>query len=321
MIENILYLASVFIAINMGVSGFAISFTPSYGSGIIKRNTASFFYTIFVILGALLVGGRVVETLTTKLSSSYSANSGLIIILVSGFVMFLANILKIPQSTSFVTVGAFSGAAYYYSKSVNIIMLLKILFFAILFCVLAFFITYFIMKKFFYPPGPNNFRLYEKSFVHKNKIRRFILYTDFYSSFAVGTNNVANVVAPILLMFKFDTKLLLFIVGLFFGLGSLFFGKKVINSVSKEIIPIGEISAFIISFITASFVVLASILGLPTPYVQITTFSVLAISVVKDGFFYTFKKSIVKRIFYVWFLCPFLSFILSYLAHYIFGVI
>lgn len=311
-----LLIISIFLGMNMGVSGFSVSFTPSYGSGLLTRKKAILFYTIFVLIGGVLIGPRVVTTLTTKISqTSFGEYSGLIIIISSGLMMFLTNLLRIPQSTSFITVSAFTGAAFYYHQ-VNWHTIIKILYVAIIFCILAFLITYFI-KKIFYPPRNSNFRLYEKSFAHNDKLKKFIFWTDCYSAFAVGTNNIANVVAPILLSVSVNPILFIVPIGLSFGLGSLVLGKGVINTISKEIIPIGQISAGIISLVTSSFVITASLLGLPTPYVQLTTFSVLAISSVKDGFYLTYKKSVVKKIISVWVIAPILTFLLSYLLHFL----
>lgn len=321
MIEIILLVfISIFLGMNMGASGFSISFTPSYGSGLLTRTKASLFYTIFVLIGGILIGPRVVYTLTMKISqASFGGYSGLIIIISSGLMMFLTNLLKIPQSTSFITVAAFTGAAFYHYgiKGVNWYTIIKILYIAVLFCILAFLVTYFI-KKIFYPPRSSNFRLYEKSVVHSDKLKKFIIVTNFYSAFAVGTNNIANVVAPVLLSVSINPILCILLIGLSFGIGSLVFGKDVINTISKEIIPIGQISAGIISFVTSSFVIIASLLGLPTPYVQFTTFSVLAISSVKDGFYLTYKKSVVQKIISVWIAVPVLTFLLSYLLHFLF---
>ena len=317
MIEIItLLVIAIFSGMNMGASGFSISFTPSYGSGLLTRTKASLFYTIFVLIGGLLIGPRVVTTLTTKISqTSFGVYSGLIILISSALMMFLTNLLRIPQSTSFITVSAFTGAAFYYHQ-VNWHTIIKILYIAVLFCILAFLITYFI-KKIFYPPRNSNFKLYEKSVSYNNKLKKFIVWTDCYSAFAVGTNNIANVVAPMLLTISIKQEFLILLIGLFFGIGSFVFGKGLINTISKEIIPLGRRSAGVVSLVTSSFVIVASLMGLPTPYVQFTTFSILAISSIKDGFYLTYKKSVVQKIISVWIVGPILTFLLSYLLHYL----
>ncbi len=315
MVLLITILISVFLAINMGSSGFSISFTPSYGCGIVKRREAVILYTIFVLVGALLIGSRVVDTLSTKLIKGFDSSfSGIIILISATITMFVVNILKIPQSTSFVLVGAFSGAGFFYGKT-NFYKLFEIFFVAIIFSFAAFLLTYFIIK-FFYPPGEKNFRLYEKIFSKQKTLRKFILLTDCYSSFAVGSNNVANVVAPVIIAgLNLPSMLLLAIFAPFFGLGGLVFGKGVIKTVSKDIIPLGEISAGIVSLVTSSFVIIASLLGLPTPYVQFTTFAVLAISAIKDGIGVTTKKDIVRRIIFAWLIVPFATGVISYMLH------
>ena len=318
MINVILFiLIGTFLAINMGASGFSISFTPSCGSNLLKKNQAVILYTIFLLMGAVLIGPRVVETLIQKISQQkISESSGLIILISTVITMFAANMLKIPQSTSFVTVSAFTGAGLFYHQ-LNWFTILKVFSFAVLFSVLAFGLTYLIASR-FYPPRNDNLRLYEKTFNHRNKLRKFIVWTDCYSAFAVGTNNVANVVSPLLTSLTINPVMALAVTAPFFGLGGHVLGKGVLNTISKEIVPIGETSAGIVSLVTSSFVIIASLLGLPTPYVQFTTFSVLAISSLKDGFKVTFKKFIVRKIIFVWIIIPLITCGLSYFMHVLF---
>jgi phosphate/sulfate permease len=317
MISFVLIMISSFLALNMGVSGFSVSFTPSYGSRILNKSKAAVLYGICVFMGGILIGPRVVQTLANRISlQQISPVSGLLILFSAGTMMFLSNILKIPQSTSFVTVAGFLGAGLYYGK-VNWLTITVIVVAAVIFSVLSFVLTFFIKGK-IYPPRQKNLRFYENFHIHRNKFKKFVILTDMYSAFGIGTNNVANVVAPIVGSMSINPLLVLAIAAPLFGLGAYISGEKVINTVSRNIVPIGEISAAIISFITASFVILASTLGLPTPYVQFATFSVLAISCIKDGTRSTLKKSIFKRIVSVWILIPLFTTFLSYLLHLIF---
>lgn len=293
-------LITIFLAINMGSSGFSVSFTPSCGAKIVTKNKAIILYMIFVFLGAFLIGDKIVQTLTEKLiKTNINKFSAIIIVVSTRFTMFITNLLKIPQSTSVVTLSAFTGAGLYLNK-VNFLKIIEILIVAIIFSFLSFIFSFFIMKL-FYPPKKNNFHFYEKLESDKNFIRKFIIITNYYSSFAVGTNNVANAVTPfIIILLSFTSVKSDFLLTLFapiFGIGVFLFGKKTINTISNDIIPIGELSAVIISIITSTLVVFASILGLPTHYVQFITFSVLGIGAVKEGTKIIFNKGIVKKIF------------------------
>ncbi len=311
----IIILVTIFLAINMGASGFSISFAPSYGSNIINRKYAALFFTIFITCGAFFVGPRVVETLTIKLAGQYKNQiSGFIILVSASFTMFAANILKIPQSTSFVTVGAFFGSGMFFGQA-NWTKLAEIFSIAVIFSAAAYLLTYLLIKL-FYPPKQNLFGFYEKFAANQNIIRKFILLTNCYSAFAVGTNNVANVVAPLKVAgFNLSSIFLLLIFAPLFGLGGLIFGKSVIKTISRDIVPMGEISAAVVSLVTSSFVITASLLGLPTPYVQFTTFSVLAISAIKNSFTQTASNKLVQKIIMVWILVPIFTAVLSYLFH------
>ncbi|MFH0840203.1 MAG: anion permease [Candidatus Omnitrophota bacterium] len=315
----VLLITSVFLALNMGVSGFSVSFAPSYGSNILSKNKAALLYGICVILGACLIGPRVAETLMGKISyTQLGVLSASIIVISCAITMFLSNRLKVPQSTSFVTVASFLGASLYYGK-VNWGTIGRILAFALVFSLVSFGLTI-IIKRLIYPPHEDNLKFYEAFFVHRSKFKKFVIFHDMYAGFSVGTNNVANVVAPLALSLGTGNIFWFLIIAPLFGLGSYLWGERVIRSVSKDIIPVGEFSASIVSFITATFVLLASILGLPAPYVQFTTFSLLGISCIKDGFSHTWGKSIVKRIFWVWILVPIFTAFLSFALHAAFGV-
>ena len=314
MIVAALLIVSVFLAMNMGISGFSVSFAPSFGSNILNKSRAALLYGICVIAGGCLVGPRVVETLVNKISAApINPISGLIILLACAVTMFSSNLLKVPQSTSFVTVASFLGAGLYYGK-VNWFTIGRIFAFAMVFSAVSFAITI-LIKRAIYPPRQGNLRLYENVFIHKEKFRKFIIFHDMYAGFSIGTNNVANVVAPLAGTLGLSVPVWLLLMSPLFGAGAFFGGERVIRSVSKEIVPVGELSASIVSFITATFVLIASFLGLPAPYVQFTTFSLLGISCVKDGFRSTSEKSVVKRILWVWVLIPIFTVLLSLGLH------
>src|SRR3989339_1496195 len=141
-----LILISAFLAVNMGVSGFAVSFTPSYGSGILKKRDAVILYAIFVFAGGILVGPRVVETLVGKISLQRIGTASSLIIIVSATIMMtLSNLLKIPQSTSFVAVAAFVGAGLFHG-AVNWQTVIRIIRVAALFSAASFALTYWLAR-------------------------------------------------------------------------------------------------------------------------------------------------------------------------------
>ncbi|MCM8778910.1 MAG: anion permease [Candidatus Omnitrophica bacterium] len=311
----ILIIISIFWAMNMGASGFAASFAPSVGSNLIKGKRAVIIFTVFVLIGALLIGGRVAKTLSSKIvpPDFIDQNVVLIILLSASISLFLANLLKIPQSTSIVTVSSFVGAGIYF-KYLNIPLIAYLILVWVSVSVLSYFITYLISRR-IYPPRSENLRLYERFFYHEEKFKKWTLLTNCYSAFGIGTNNVANVVGPLIAANIINPNFGFLIFSLLFGLGGYILGKGVLNTVSKEIVPLGFISASLVSLVVTTFIIGCSILGLPAPYVQFSTFSILAIHTLKEekNHTQTLVHPITKKILRVWVFTPALSIFICYL--------
>jgi sulfate permease len=296
----LLIIIVIFFVMNMGGSGIASAFSASYGSKMIKKKFAVILFTIFVFLGAFSIGRNVVETLSSGIISKefISFDVALIIILSATLTLTLANFLKIPQSTSMVTVGAMVGAGIFFGR-----IYLKVLFPMFLtwitLPIIAYILTYYLYKK-MYPPSNRNLWIYERFLTKGKGLRLFTIIASCYGAFAIGTNNVANAIGPLVGAGTITPSLGLLLVTPFFGLGGFVFGKKTMETFANEIVPLGTISAPLISFITGTLLILASVLGFPFPYVQLTGLSTLAISSVKNGHKYTMRQNVVKKIFMVW---------------------
>lgn len=318
----LLFAISIFFAMNMGASGLGVSFAPSVGSDLIKKNKAVIIFTIFVFLGSLFLGGRVAKTLGGKIipAEFIDLNVALIVLSSACISLFLANILKIPQSTSIATVSSLIGVGIYF-RSLNGFMIVYLLAVWAVVPIAAYFTTYFITKR-IYPPTQKNLRFYEKFFLHRNKLVKWILFTNFYSAFGIGTNNVANVVGPLLATDIITPFIGFLVFSLFFGLGGFVLGKGVLNTVSKEIVPVGVLSASIVSLIVSTFIVLCSLLGLPAPYVQFSSLAFLAVYTVKEESNHSkvLVHPVTKRIAKVWIFTPLLSALISFLLLTILGI-
>src|SRR5579883_2267573 len=104
----LLVLLSLFFALNMGGSLLAPAFSAAIGARIIRRWPAVALYTVCVFIGAFLVGGQVAKTLSGGFvpSGTIDRQIALVIIASAGLALTTANIFKIPESTSWVTVFA-----------------------------------------------------------------------------------------------------------------------------------------------------------------------------------------------------------------------
>jgi len=304
----------VFFAVNMGASGIAPSFAAVYGARLIKKRITIILFSVFVVLGAIALGRNVSLTLGKNLlpQEFLSFNTALIIITAAALSLFLANILKIPQSTSQVTVGAITGAGLYFKHLYFKTLCVKIIPMWVILPLSAYIFT-FLLYRVIYPPRHGNLYIYEKLFAHDKKIKITGILVSCYVAFAIGSNNVANAVGPLFGAGIVGIMPGLIMVAPIFGIGAGLMGKGNINTAGKEIVPLGILSSTIVSFVTATLLIFASILGIPQSLVQLNMCSIFAISSLKNGHKSTLDSHIAKKTFIVWAITPLLSVVISYL--------
>lgn len=297
----------------MGASGIAPSFAAVYGGKLIRKKKALLLFGIFVVLGAVCLGRNVAVTLGKSLLPQQFLNADvtLIILISAAASLFLANILKIPQSTSQVTVGAIAGAGIYFQQLYVKQLFFKILPMWVILPALSYIFTFLLYRK-IYPPGRHNLHLYQMIFAHGKKIRLSSLIVSSYVAFAIGSNNVANAAGPLFGAGLVGVNSGLLLIAPLFGVGALLMGKGPLETAGKEIVPLGLVSSTLVSFVTASLLIIASLLGIPQSLVQLNLASIFAIGCLKNGHRYTLDQHLTRKTFVVWAITPVLSVILSY---------
>lgn len=325
------FMVAMFLAINMGGSGTAASFSAAYGSNIIRKDLIPGLFGIFVFLGAVFAGKKVVITMSSDIipASQVTFLLTIIILLAISISLFIANILKVPQSTSQAAVFALVGPALYFDVLQTKKLLMEIIPSWFILPAISFLITY-IFGKYIYKP------VKQRELVDFNKLsghaslKWIVIMASFYGAFAVGANNVANAAGPIAAMIMNElgvadnsSKFVLImivtvlIIAPCFAIGSSIFGKRVIETPGKEIVNFGPLGATYISVVTATLLLLASITrGIPTCGVQINATAIIGLGVTKMGFRETLKRTSVKKLIIVWFISPVIALFLSYVFTY-----
>jgi phosphate/sulfate permease len=316
----LIIIISILFAMNMGGSGIAPSFSSLYGAGFIDKKRAVVLFGILVILGAMLLGRNVSTTIGKKIipGGIHEPSLALSVIASATICLLIANILKIPQSTSMETVSAVVGAGLYLKKLDTKILLLKIIPSWIILPLLSFFLTAYLYKK-IYPPNHNNIHIYEKLFLNEKKLKIISYLSALYVSFAIGTNNVANAVGPLYGAGLIGMNKGLLFLSPLFGFGAFIFGSGTLETAGKKVARLGLISSSLVSFITGSILLIASALGIPFPLVELNLCSIMAINKVKNSETSFFNAREIRKIFYIWSLTPILagliSFALCHLTH------
>ncbi|NIT13589.1 MAG: inorganic phosphate transporter, partial [Candidatus Dadabacteria bacterium] len=115
-------LLSTFLALNIGANNSAASMATAYGAGVRTKREAVTLIAIFAVLGALLAGGPVVETLGKGIvpGDILTSNIGLVLIVLVIAVFFIswANFAKVPIATTHAIVCAIAGVGIF-ARSLN----------------------------------------------------------------------------------------------------------------------------------------------------------------------------------------------------------
>lgn len=135
-----------------------------------------------------------------------------------------------------------------------------------------------------------------------------------YVAFAIGTNNVANAVGPLYGAGILGLYSGLILIAPLFGIGAWLMGKGTLETAGREIVPLGPVSGTLVSFVTATLLIFASVLGIPQSLVQLNLAAIFSISCVKNGHRYTLDQHLTRKTFMVWAITPLISIGLSYLS-------
>lgn len=326
---------AMFLAINMGASGTVPSFSAAYGANVIKRLAIPGVFGLFVLLGAIVAGKQVGVTMGKELlpSEMFTPDVLTIVLFSVGLSLLIANYLAVPQSTSQATVFAITGPAIFFGKLNSSKLLFEIIPTWLVLPVISFVLTLLIGKLLYKRIKDSSFVDYEKLSNHL-VLKVLVFLSSCYVAFAIGANNVANASGPIASMvlnelgidagsednFIMIITVTTLIIAPCFAIGSSLFGYRLLHSTGKGIVDFGPVGATLISTVTATLLLLASVTkGIPTSLVQLNTFAIVAVGISKIGWKKIIVDRTVRKFWIVWIIAPLFALVLSYtltaLAH------
>ena len=320
------FLAAMFLAINMGASGTAPSFSAAYGANLIRRERIAGVFGICVLAGALIAGRKVAVTVSRGvLPEDLMGITLTTIVLVSvALSLLMANLLRVPQSTSQATIAALVGPAVYYDVLKAHRLVFEVIPTWLILPIVSFFLTLAIGKLVY---SPLNKRLTNgfSRVAHHPFLKFGVLAASCYVAFAIGSNNVANAAGPIIAMATKNigapseaTALLIMIfatllVAPCFAIGSSIMGSRVLETTGREIVEFGPLGAVLVAVVTATLLLVASVSrGIPTSLVQMNTAAIMALGVTKEGWRFVASRTSVRKLLVVWIVSPLLALGISF---------
>jgi len=301
---EIAVVACLFIAFGIGSNDSSNALGICIGAGIIKLKKAILLFGVFVFLGIMLQGSKVMKTVGKNIAD---VNFSILVVSlsVSAVLIILSNWRKLPLSTHQVIIGSLTGSAVASGVSVKSAALLKIAISWIISPLLAMifsFLFYKILEK----------TISRLSFFKIEKLLRvFLLLSGILISYNTGANELATVLGPVIhSTIDIDKIFLFFISSLIVFLGAILLSHRVIETVGKGITTLDPYSGFAAQFGAGICVLFFTFLGMPVS----TTYCIIG-GISGVGFtkgVKTVKITLLRKIAIHFVITPLIAFLISY---------
>ena len=313
MVEPIILMllgAGVYVGWNIGANDTANCIGTSVGCGLESFKRAAILVAVFSVLGAVLQGHHVMQTIgkgIVKTELNYSAI--LTLLMCSGFFVTLATFFRIPVSTSQAIVGGVLGIGLALEAEVDFTKLFTIaqswVICPVLVLLLAF-LSYYLLNLLLR-------RLKVRSLLVQNALGWLSRACACYLAYSMGANNAGNAVGPIANLGRIHPTILLFVGGAAIAFGALTYGKRVTETVGKGITPLDIPGAFIAQFSSALGMHLFSIWGIPVSTSSAIVGGVVGVGLVRGA--KSISQKTVLTILLGWVLTPLCAASASFLLY------
>ena len=282
----------------------------SVGCGLISFRNAVILVAIFSILGALLQGQNVMNTIGRGIvKSDLSYLAVIIALLCSGFFVTLATFFRIPTSTSQAIVGGVVGIGLAVNAEVDFSKFIVIAESWVICPLMVMALSFGLMHL-----VKLILRRFETaSFRFQNALGWLAIGSACYVAFSMGANNAGNAVGPIANLGILHPKLLLLMGGLSIAVGAVTYGRKVADTVGKGITPLDIPGAFVAQVSSAFGMHLFSLLGIPVSTSSVIVGAVVGVGLVKG--MKAISKKTIATILLGWLLTPTFAAVSSYLLY------
>ncbi len=294
--------AGIFMGWSLGANDAANLFGPMVGSGAMRFWTAALLASIFVLVGAMTVGGGCFATYDAI--GTQTLLSAFLVTLAAGLTVTLMTILGLPVSSTQAVVGAILGAGLL-TGGVSFAPLTKIGLSWILTPIGGLVAAYVPYKLLVLFPRALPSRLVQRAGV----IRVGLILVTCYSAYALGANNVANVTGVYVSSGFLSPTLGAVIGALSIGLGILTFSRRVIETVGNDLVQLDAVTALIAILAEAITLNVYTVIGVPVSASQAVVGAVLGIGLVKGV--KTIDGRVLLRVLFGWVGTPAIAGLLS----------
>jgi PiT family inorganic phosphate transporter len=321
----VLILAGFYVGWNIGANDAANCIGTTVGAQIITYRQAVAVMAVFVILGGVLQGHKVMKTVGKGIviseASAYEEYHGkppdpsfweyfpdqrlpdkaiLVALLSAGFFVTLATFSSVPVSTSQAIVGGVAGVgigivgfeATYFKLAVLLKIFSAWVVSPVLTMILAF-ILYSILIRVLRNA---------KSVAWSRTLGILVVASAAYVSYSLGANDVGNAIGPLLSKYPDKGLWLALLGGVAMAVGAYTFGERVTDTVGKSITPLDYTGALAAQFAAGFGVHLFSMAGIPVSTSQAVVGAVIGVGLTKGTGAVSARK--ITTIFLGWIITP-----------------
>ena len=244
--------SGLFLGWSLGANDASNVFGTAVGSRMIRFRTAAIYCSLFVILGAVISGAGASHTLG-KLGAVNAIAGAFLVAFSAALSVYMMTRARFPVSTSQAIVGAIIGWNLFSGSVTDVTALSKIVstwifcpLLAAVFAIILYKTTAFVINRF----QIRMFRL--------DAITRYsLLLAGIFGSYALGANNIANVMGVFVPVAPFEhitilgvsfspAQQLFFIGGIAIGVGVFTYSKRVMMTVGTGIFPLTPVAATVV---------------------------------------------------------------------------
>jgi len=300
-----LLLAAVYLGWTLGANNTASVFGPGVTSEIISYKLAIILTASFVVIGAVIEGPKVMDTVGRFTTLSVSTAS--LAVLSAAITVTLMTLMKLPVSTSQAILGAIMGITIFtggwsavpQDKLTRILLCWLFTPLGAMSISIALFVAL--------APIVNNVR----SFITFALVMKIgIVAAGCYGAYTLGANNVANVTGAFVGTDLIGPLGAALIGGIAIGVGALTYSRGVMISVGKRIFPLGSFSALVAILAAAITLHVFTELRVPVSNSQAIVGAVAGIGLIRGT--RAINKRMVSTILCGWIATPLVAAVLSF---------
>ncbi|PSG97028.1 inorganic phosphate transporter [Thermoplasmatales archaeon SW_10_69_26] len=252
---------AAFVGVNIGGSSTGVAFGPATGAGVLGKRWAMALMAVFALVGGLVVGPNVVDTLGTEFVAEehFTLAASTAVMLFIGLSILVANLVGVSTGTSYTAVGAVvgMGAALGVLDWGTVGEVVTWWFVA---GMAAFWLSAITGRYLF--GHLEEFWQADTDRAHRLQ-QGIVVLGGCFVAFSAGASNVANAVAPLVGSGTVGMVPAVVIGGLAIGAGGFLLGGRTMETVGNEITQLPLHGWIVVMVLTGSIITFLSWLGIP----------------------------------------------------------